>query len=238
MVATDSAPVVKLPLTACAPFHPPLALQAVAFVDDQVSVLVEPAATAVGEAVSVKVGAGVVTVTLAVCVALPPAPVQVKVNVVLAVNGALVTVPLTERAPDQPPLAVQEVALVDAHVNATVFPDSTEVGIALNVTVGSGKTVTAADCIADPPAPVQVRMYVAFAVKAAVVSVPLVACVPVHAPLAAQDVALLLLQLKVALDPYATAAGVAVNVTVGTGAITVTVADCAVLPPGPVQVSV
>ena len=66
MVATDNAPVVKLPLTACAPLHPPLALQEVAFVADQVSVLVEPAATAVGEAVSVNVGAGIVTVTLAV----------------------------------------------------------------------------------------------------------------------------------------------------------------------------
>lgn len=129
-----------------------------AFADDQFSVLVEPAVTAVGEAVKVNVGTGVVTVTFAVCVALPPAPVQVKTNAVFAVSAPLTAVPLTARAPDHPPLAVQAVVLVDDHVNVTVLPERTVEGDALKVTVGSGKTLTVADCVADPPAPVQLKV--------------------------------------------------------------------------------
>lgn len=119
----------------------------------------------------------------------------------MAVNAALVAVPLTARAPDHPPLAVHAVALADDHVNTTVFPESTDEGDALNVIVGSGRTVTVADCVALPPAPVQIKVYVAFAVNAGVVNVPLTVCAPLHAPLAVQEVALLLLQFKVAVDP-------------------------------------
>lgn len=48
---------------------------------------------------------------------------------------------------------------------------------------------------------------------------------------------MVVLQVSVALPPLATLAGAALNVTVGAGALTVTVTDCDALPPAPVQVS-
>ena len=63
-------------------------------------------------------------------------------------------------APDQPPEAVQEVALVADHVKVEALPLATVLGLALTLTVGAGAalTVTVADCAALPPAPVQVRV--------------------------------------------------------------------------------
>lgn len=76
------------------------------------------------------------------------------------------------------------------------------------------------------------------AVRAGVVNAPLVACAPLHAPLAVQEVALVLLQVSVEVAPVTTLPGLAESVTVGSGsALTVTVADCAAVPPVPVQVS-
>jgi hypothetical protein len=65
---------------------------------------------------------------------------------------------------------------------------------------------------------------------------PLVARVPLQAPLAVQLVALVLDQVSVEAPPLATDAGDAEMATVGAGT-TVTVADWVALPPGPVQVS-
>ena len=67
---------------------------------------------------------------------------------------------------------------------------------------------------------------------------PLVASLPDQAPEARHDVALAEVQVTVALPPLVTVLGFALNVTVGAGAVTETVADCAALPPVPVQVSV
>jgi hypothetical protein len=67
---------------------------------------------------------------------------------------------------------------------------------------------------------------------------PLRVFAPDQAPEALQAVALLVDQLKVALPPLVSELGVAVKLTVGEGALTETVADCAADPPGPVQVSV
>lgn len=67
---------------------------------------------------------------------------------------------------------------------------------------------------------------------------PVVALAPDQAPDAVQDVALVADQLKVELPPLATVLGLAKKVTVGTGCVTDTVADCAALPPVPVQFSV
>lgn len=66
---------VALPPVACAPLHPPLAVQAFAFVEDQVSVALCPTVIEVGLTESVTVGAAT-TVRTAVALALPPAPVQ------------------------------------------------------------------------------------------------------------------------------------------------------------------
>jgi hypothetical protein len=67
---------------------------------------------------------------------------------------------------------------------------------------------------------------------------PLVASLPVHPPEAAQEVALVDDQVSVELLPLPMVLGLALKLTVGLGEVTVTVADCAALPPVPVQVSV
>lgn len=71
-------------------------------------------------------------------------------------------------------------------------------------------------------------------------NIPLVASVPVHPPLAAQEVAFVLDQLRFELSPHIIVIGLAASVTVGTEAAeTVTVALAGDdEPPAPVQVSV
>ncbi len=68
--------------------------------------------------------------------------------------------------------------------------------------------------------------------------VPLVAWLPDQLPEAVQEVVLVELQVSVEALPEATLVGLATRVTVGAGVVTVTIADWAMLPPGPVQVSV
>jgi hypothetical protein len=100
-------------------------------------------------------------------------------------------------------------------------------------------TDTMADCAALPPVPVQLSVYVAFAVSAPVDWVPVMALAPDQAPEAAHEVALLDDQVSVDALPLATVLGLALRLTVTEGvALTVTVAVCAAVPPVPVQVSV
>ena len=61
---------------------------------------------------------------------------------------------------------------------------------------------------------------------------------PDHAPEAVQEVALVADQVNVALLPLITELGLALRLIAGAGAFTDTVADCAALPPAPVQVRV
>jgi hypothetical protein len=74
--------------------------------------------------------------------------------------------------------------------------------------------------------------------SAPVRSDPFAGSLPLQPPDALQAVAWVDDQFSVAVPPVATVLGVAVNVTVGAAAVTVTVADCAAVPPLPVQVSV
>ena len=68
-------------------------------------------------------------------------------------------VPLVDSLPDQPPEAVQELALVVDHDRVAVAPFITVLGLTLNETVGAAAaTLTVADCVALPPAPVQVKV--------------------------------------------------------------------------------
>ena len=61
-------------------------------------------------------------------------------------------------APDQTPVAVQEVALVEDQVSIEDAPYATVVGVAASDTVGTGgNTGTVTVALASPPAPVQVR---------------------------------------------------------------------------------
>ena len=68
--------------------------------------------------------------------------------------------PLIALLPDQPPEAVQDVALVDDHVSIDAPPLATVLGLALKPTVAVGRalTDTVADCMALPPAPVQLSV--------------------------------------------------------------------------------
>jgi len=71
------------------------------------------------------------------------------------------------------------------------------------------------------------------------VAVPLVASLPLHAPLAVHPVAFVEDQVSIALPPRVIVAGFTEIRAVGAaGAFTVSVADWFALPPAPVQVSV
>jgi hypothetical protein len=78
-VVVASAPVDHVPLVACGPLQPPVAVQSVAFVEDQVSVDIPPPAMVLGEALNVTVGGVAVTTTSVDCVVVPRGPVQVSV---------------------------------------------------------------------------------------------------------------------------------------------------------------
>lgn len=135
---------------------------------------------------------------------------------------------------------MQLVALVEVQVRVDALPLATLEGAALTDTVGAGgaETVTVADWDAVPPAPVQVKVKFVVAVRAGVVCEPVVASAPLQPPEAVQAVALLDDQVNADVAPLFTVAGFAVRVTEGAGVVTDTVADCAALPPLPLQVIV
>jgi len=129
--------------------------------------------------------------------------------------------------------------LLEVQVRVDALPLLMLAGLALNDTVGAGDdTVTVADCDAEPPAPVQVRVNFVVAVSAGVVCEPAVASAPLQPPEAVQAVALVEDQVSADVAPLLTVAGFAVRVTAGAGEVTDTVADCAALPPLLLQVSV
>jgi hypothetical protein len=80
----------------------------------------------------------VVTATDAEALALPPAPLQVNVKLLFAVNAPVDWLPEVALVPDQPPEAEQEVALVEDQVSVEAAPLTTDVGFAVNDTVGGG----------------------------------------------------------------------------------------------------
>jgi hypothetical protein len=85
---------------------------------------------------------------------------------------------------------------------------------------------------------VQVRVNFVVVVRAGVVCEPAVASEPLQPPEAVQAVALVDDQVNAEVAPLLTVAGFTVRVTAGAGVVTDTVADCAALPPLPLQVSV
>jgi len=139
VVVAVKAPVPCVPAVDLLPLQPPEAVHDVALVLDQVSVLLPPLLTEVGDADNVTVGAGVeaVTVTEALACAVPPAPVQLNVNAASALNAPVLSLPETALLPLHPPDAVHDVALVDDQVNVLLDPLLTEVGAADKLTVGA-----------------------------------------------------------------------------------------------------
>jgi hypothetical protein len=78
-VVAVSAPVEALPLVDLAPLQPPEAVQEVALVELQTSMLAVPVPIVIGLALSATVGFGGVTVTVAVAALDPPVPLHVSV---------------------------------------------------------------------------------------------------------------------------------------------------------------
>ena len=67
--------------------------------------------------------------------------------------------PLVALLPDQAPDAVQEVALAEDQLKVELPPVVIELGLTVSLTVGAGGvTETVADCDAEPPGPVQVKV--------------------------------------------------------------------------------
>jgi hypothetical protein len=132
----------------------------VALVDDQLILELLPLFTVLGLAPMFTVAVGfALTVTVVDWVALPPLPVHVSANVALAESAPVGCEPPTGLAPDHPPDAVQEVAFVADQASVELLPLMSELGLALKLTVGAEVfTDTVADCVAFPPAPVQVKV--------------------------------------------------------------------------------
>ncbi len=98
-------------------------------------------------------------------------------NVLSSFSAPVLAVPAVARVPDHAPEAVQDVASVLDHVSVELAQASTTVGSEEIVTVGAGSeptTSTVADSVAVPPGPLQVIVYVLFAVKAPVLIEPAV----------------------------------------------------------------
>jgi hypothetical protein len=148
--------------------------------------------------------------------------------------------PLSPLAPLHPPDALQEVALLLDQVSEEEAPEFTVLGVAVRVTTGALlETVTVADCVAGPPAPVQVSSYSVVFVRVPVGQLPLVATLPCQPPEAVQAVAPTELQVSVELPPLLTVVGAAVSVTDAlAGGPTTTSTDCVAVPPDPVHASV
>jgi hypothetical protein len=113
----------------------------------------------VGFAVNEVVGSPWIVTVAVACVLVPPVPVHFKVYVVLAVRAPVLWLPPMPFAPaNVPPVAAQDVALVEPHVSVDVPPLAIVVGFAVSVAVGTGAMVTVAvAAVLMPPAPVQVK---------------------------------------------------------------------------------
>jgi hypothetical protein len=156
-----SAPVEREPAVGSVPDQAPDAVQAVALVDDQVSVVPFPLVTVLGLAARETAGAGWVTETVADWLAVPPGPVQDRVNVEAAFKAPVLWVPASDSAPDQPPDAVHELAWLVDQVRLALPPLTTVLGLAVSAMVGAGAgevTDTVAVWAALPPGPVQLSV--------------------------------------------------------------------------------
>ena len=131
-----------------------------ASVEAQVRRDVEPALTLAGFAVRLSVGAGAVTATATSREIVPPGPVQLSPKVVPVVSAALLSLPVVAWEPDQPPVAVHVVALVEDQVRELLPPAATDAGLVDSATVGAGGggggvTVTVTEAVPVPPVPEQ-----------------------------------------------------------------------------------
>jgi hypothetical protein len=75
-------------------------------------------------------------------------------------EGVTDSLPLVDSEPDQLPLPVHDVALVEDQVSVELAPSVIEVGLneMLTVGAGAGLTVRVAELLPVPPAPVQLKL--------------------------------------------------------------------------------
>lgn len=142
VLVSISAPVGALPEVGFDPVHAPLAVQLVALVELHVSVAPLPESTVAGVALSTIAGGGGRTLTATVCDAVPPAPLHTSEKLVLLTRLPVLAEPDVARAPDHPPDAVHEVALVDDQTKVAGVPFAIVVGDTLRATVGAGAIAT------------------------------------------------------------------------------------------------
>jgi hypothetical protein len=134
--------------------------------------------------------------------------------------------PLMALLPVQAPEAAHAVALADDQVSVALLPAVRVLGLTARLNLGvAAVTETTADCVALPPAPMQVNVYVVVASSAAVASEPLRASLPLHPPEAEHELALLLVHVSVVVLPADTVLGLALMAMTGAAAATVTVVD-------------
>ena len=174
--------------------------------------------------------------TVADFVSPPPGPVQLRMNVLALVSGPVDSLPELAFAPLQAPDAVQPVASVEDQVRVDDCPETTLVGLAPRDRVGAGGvTVTVTVRLMLPPAPLQLRVKLLLAESGPLDSFPEVAFAPLQAPDAVQLVASVEDQVRVDDCPETTLVGLALKDKVGAGGVTVTVTDCVIVPPAPLQ---
>lgn len=221
-VVTDKAPIISEPLVGLVPFQPPLDVQEVALMDDQVRVELAPATMLVGLAESDTLGAGgAVTATVTVVDPVPLGPVHVSVKLAVANRGNVASEPLAVRSPLQPPIATHALALVDDQVSVELSPAAMLVGFAESKTVGDGAgeavTTIMAELDAVPPGPSHVSVKLVVAIRGNVASEPLAVRSPLQPPLAVQEVAPVDDHSSDPLAPAARMAGFGSSETVGGG---------------------
>jgi hypothetical protein len=205
-----------LPDTFLLPDQAPDAVQLVAFVLDQTSVVVSPDLTLLGVAVKVTIG-GYNTSTITEAAPVPPAPSQVNVKVLGCVRGPEVWEDdVCAVMPDQAPDAIHLVALVLVQVSIVLSPARTLVGFAASETAGGYKMTTTAEAVVLPPGPEHVIVNTLCCANDPVDWLPEVcSVVPDQAPDAVQLVAFVLVQVKVLDPPKGTDPGFAVSARVG-----------------------
>ncbi len=160
-----------------------------------------------------------------------------------ALNGPTDSDPDVVFVPDHPPDAEHEVAPVEDQVSVTDESTTTDAALEVNVTVGApaeAATATETVRLAEPPAPEQVNVYDAAALKGPTDSDPEMALVPDHPPDAVHEVAPADDQVSVTGEPVTTDVALELNVTVGAPAEDVTATETVRLaePPAPEQLNV
>jgi hypothetical protein len=134
----------------------------------------------------------------------------------LAVSAPEDCEPLSALVPGQVSEPEHAVAFFADQVRVVEAPELTVLGLAVRVIEGAkAETVTMADCVAEPPVPVQVSSNSVVLVSAPVDQVPLVAKLPCQPPDAVQAVAFCDCQVRLETPPLATVGGDAARVMVG-----------------------